>query len=377
MTQNTPHLSNWFVSDSLRAKAELKYDTSQETVTQHCFSSHLKNLFHKETKQWLAILIELWNNTKIQEIEWAQLFKDWSLEEQKCALEFFSKTESVHMINAIFFYKLYPDKLFNELIHPEKLVSVRMRLGILHQFIELIQQQFGHLAKQNGLNSGVDYLFHGDELPQGILIEVNEEYRELIQSAVKNLKVKLTTENEALVTLDRLHDLGRAYKFWFNPNRLIDAIMVLQQRLVKIKQSPEADLITFHNEMVILYKQLTTTQCLDLYGYFANKDTRYLLYTLLTLVRGESVSWLQSITECERQAIALVFEALHCAMEALRTELQNRQVTTELYIYNVTRKKIEARRRNREAVFRIMAVYCSEHIIPSPNVEKLFNFIEE
>lgn len=154
------------------------------------------------------------------------------------------------------------------------------------------------------------------------MIEVNEVYRDIIQLAVKNLRVQFTPENNEKVTLERLHDLGRAYKFWFNPNRLIDAVMVLQQRLVTESISQEEDLETFHQEMLVLYRQLTTTECLDLYGYFANNDSRYLLYTLYSINNGYSLDWLPSLNSSERNAIARVYQALKCVMEALRVELK-------------------------------------------------------
>ncbi|HBC0468809.1 TPA: hypothetical protein ACJXEA_003097 [Legionella pneumophila subsp. fraseri] len=338
----------------------------------------LKQLFKKENlESWLSTLVDIWNHDSTLLREPARLFRNWDLEEQTIALDFFSESEVVNLINAIFFYKLYPDKLFNELIHPEKLVSVRMRLGFLHEFIELLQKQLQSNALQYGLNPGIDFLFHGEELPQGIMIEVNEVYKDIIQSAVKNLKVLFTPENNEKVTLERLHDLGRAYKFWFNPNRLIDAVMVLQQRLVTESISQEDDLEKFQQEMLILYRQLTTTECLDLYGYFANNDSRYLLYTLYSIINGCSLDWLPSLNASEKNAIARVYQALKCVMEALRVELKNRFVTTDPYLYDLGKKKIHTGRRNREAVFRAIAIYGCERIVMSDSLERLFNLIEE
>lgn len=338
----------------------------------------LKQLFKKENLElWLSTLVDFWNHNSTLLREPAKLFRNWDLEEQTIALCFFSESEVVNLVNAIFFYKLYPDKLFNELIHPEKLVSVRMRLGFLHEFIELLQKQLHSNALQYGLNPGIDFLFHGEELPQGIMIEVNEVYRDIIQLAVKNLRVQFTPENNEKVTLERLHDLGRAYKFWFNPNRLIDAVMVLQQRLVKESISQEEDLEKFHQEMLVLYRQLTTTECLDLYGYFANNDSRYLLYTLYSINNGYSLDWLPSLNSSERNAIARVYQALKCVMEALRVELKNRFITTEPYLYDLGKKEIHTGRRNREAVFRIIAIYGCERIVMSDSLERLFNLIEE
>lgn len=349
---------------------------SSSNTTEH--RKGFNNLFKKDDLySWLISLVDFWNEHNIQNMELSPLFHEWSPQQQQAALDFFSAPELVNLVNAIFFYKLYPDKLFDEMIHPEKLVSVRIRLDFLHRYIELLENQLYNTAVQRGLKPEVDYLFHGDELPQGIMIEVNDEFREIIQSAIKQLKIKFSSENEEQVTLDRLHDLGRAYKFWFNPNRLIDAVMVLQQRLVKGDTPEENNLIVFHQQMVVLYGQLTTTECLDLYGYFANNDTRYLIYTLLTIDQGSPLDWLPELNSSEKKAITKVLKALQCVMEALREELKIRHATTEPYIYDLEKENIQAGRRNRDAVFRIIAIYGGETRVHNNTVEQLFSFIED
>lgn len=349
----------------------------KKTDSQQSTNELLQLFYHDNLNIWLSYLVTLWNQNHIWGMEPSLLFRDWSLKEQQDALNLFADAEFIDLVNSIFFYKLYPDKLFNELIHPEKLVSVRMRLGLLHETIELLQRQLYSTALQHGLKPGIDFLFHGDELPQGIMIEVNQEFRENIQLAVKSLKVKVTAENEQQTIIDRLHDLGRAYKFWFNPNRLIDAVMVLQQRLGHNHIADTNQVSAFHQEMLLLYRELTTTDCLNLYGYFANNDSRYLLYTLFTIVHDKPIDWLPVLNLAEKKAVASVFQALQCVMEALRMELKNRHVTTEPYVYDLAKPYLQAGRRNRDAVFRIIAIYGRETVTMSDSVEKLFGFMED
>jgi hypothetical protein len=337
----------------------------------------IKLFSQNDLYSWLIAVIDFWNENEIQDMELSSIFHEWSHTQLQDALNFISAAELVNLVNAIFFYKLYPDKLFNELIHPEKLVSVRMRLGTLHQNIELLENQLYSTALRHGLKPGVDYLFHGDELPQGIMIEVDYEYQEIIQSAIKNLKIKYTHESEEQITIDRLHDLGLAYKFWFNPNRLIDAVMVLQQRLVTEDISEENNLVILYQQMVILYGQLSTTECLDLYGYFANNDTRYLRYTLFSIIQEVPLDWLPELNNSEKNAIHRVFHALQYIMEALREALKIRHVTTEPYIYDLAKDYLQAGRRNRDAVFRIISIYGSEQLHHNDAVEQLFHIIED
>lgn len=342
-------------------------------------SEHLKGLtklFQTDDLQsWLINLVDFWNESDVQNVELSSIFHGWNRKQQQSALDFFSAPELVNLVNAMFYYKLNPDKLFNELSHPEKLISAQMRLGLLHSYIEILENQLYSTARQHGLKPDVDYLFHGDQLPEGIVIEVNEKFREMIQLAIKDLKVKYNYESEEQLTIDRLHDLGRAYKFWFNPDRLIDAVMVLQQRLVKEVVPEKNKSLVFQQEMVVLYGQLTTTECLDLYAYFANNDSRYLLYTLCTIDKGNPLDWLPALNSPEKNAITLVFQALQCVMEGLRQELKVRHITTEAYSYDLVKQHIQAGRRNRDAVFRILTIYGGGTVTINDTVEQLFSLI--
>jgi hypothetical protein len=382
MTQNTPAASNKFIRTDCLFKSEKYHVSNQKSpVGSHQMANSFLFCAHKlyqesNLNDWLASVVNFLNQFDGQTFEFPALFHQWTAEERQFALRHASSPELVHCINAIFFYKLYPDKLFDELIHPEKLVSVRMRLGVLHLFMEEIQNQLVHFALPHGLKPELDYLFHGDNLPQGIMIEVDEAVRCLIRTAVTHLKVKFTPENETEVALDRLHDLGRAYKYWFNPNRLIDAAMVLKQHLVKDKTIEKNDFQVFQMEMVNLYGQFTTSECLDLYGYFSNKDSCYLLHTLRIIIEGSSFDWLHKLNKDENNAITTVLQALQCVFEALRVELKNRNISTESYSTNASKKFMHVGKRNREAVHRIIAIYAEESVSSNGGIEKLFNLIE-
>lgn len=360
--QNIPKPLHWFVTEDNKAKAYIKYE--------------FKYLFREENpKSWLHALIDLCNQGVALDKEPALIFYNWNLKALNQALQFFSNPELVNLANAIFFYKLYPDQLFKELIHPEKLVSVRLRLRLVYDTMELLQGQLYSQALQQGLKPGIDFLFHGDELPKGIRIEVKEEYRIVIQSAIKHLKFTYTSEDKEQLVFERLLDLGRAYKYWFNPNRLIDTVMMLREHLCQSKNS-EPLLSDFNQGMLVLFKQLTTTACFDLYGYFANNDSRYLLYTLYAISHGNSLDWLPPLNSSEKLAITKVFETLQCVMEALRIELKHRHVTTEPYINDFGKQLFQVGRRNRDAVFRLLVIYGQEKLVINDTMEKLFNYVE-
>lgn len=337
-------------------------------------SRHLKQLFSiKQLDLWLIGLIDFWNQHESAAVDLTVLFHDWNVSQQQLALNFFSEVKFIDVVNAIFFYKLHPDKLFADLPYPEKLLSVRTRLGLLHYYIESMQQQLYRVALHHGLRPGVDRLLHGNEWPQGVMIEVDENICTMIQAAIKKLKVMAITQNNKPATLALLYDLNRAYKYWFNPNQLIDTVMILQQHLISTTKIQDV----FLQEMVILFGQLTTTECLDLYGYFTNNDSRYLLYTFFAITQGISFDWLPVLNNRERVLIQDVFCALLGVFEALRMELNNRHVITAPYNYDLAKQNIQIGHRNREAVRRTITIYKHHQVAPDDAVEQLFRLVEE
>ncbi|WP_454781291.1 hypothetical protein [Legionella sp. WA2022007384] len=340
--------------------------------------SQLKQLFsERELNLWLEGFVDFVNKSDSGQCAWVAFFYDWNVQQQQVALDFFANPQFADLVNAIFLYKIHPDKLFADVIHPEKLVSVQMRLEILHSYIELMQQKLYEIALQKELELGVDYFLHDEELPQGIRIETNEVFRQMIQSAVKSLKLNSNPISAKRNNVDYISDLKRAYKFWFNPNRLIDAVMVLQQNMLSGVVEQEKNPMLFQVKMLALYNQLTTTECLDLYGYFANNDTHNLLYTFFNITGGGTFDWLPLLNDDEKIAVLEVFDALRCVMDALRIELGNRHFLTEPYMYDLAISNIEISYRNRDAVFRVMTLYKPTHVIHGNAIEQLFQSVED
>lgn len=283
----------------------------------------------------------------------------------------FQVQDCIQIMNAIFFYRLNPQKLFDHTVHAEKLISVKTRLSLLYECIEMLHQSVTQVLTQRGLTALPDYLFHGDELPEGIEIQFNEANRAFIFSAIKasNLNVSVKESHDGM---NQVQEIIRAYKFWFNPNRLVDAVMRLNQKQDTSGQL-EAGLF---NHMRHLYQQLATTDCLDLYGYFTNKDTDYFMRTLAAAKSGNLLSWLPGLNETERQAIEQVYTALEVVMHALRSVLEARYISTEPYNHNKHSKKLTPGRRNRNAVFRVITLYAREKPHDNRTLEHLFQALE-
>lgn len=289
--------------------------------------------------------------------------------------ELIEREDFVLLINTIFFYKINPCSLYDISLHPEKIISVKNRLTILHQFIEFFQQNLLQSLRQRGITTGHDYLFHNDELPDGIIVEAEESYKSLITEAIKDCRLaQVFCPNESLAQ-GRLLDLVQAYKFRFNPNRLVDVALVLKNAL-NIGLSESNNDRHFKQQLRVLYHQLSTTECLDLYGYFSNKDTAYLMRTLQAAYLGYQVANVPLLNPVEQERVSEIYFILDNIMNVLREELEHRSITTNPYERQYPSKEVKPGRRNLQALRRILSLYAEKSIHENTRLNQLFQAIE-
>jgi hypothetical protein len=338
--------------------------------------SGLIDLIKAETMQeWLSAVVKfahnIGENTALHRAQLAQLDDNDLLS----IYELFIRAEYVALINSLFFYKIHPHQLYSQSIHPEKLISVRIRLELLYSFIEFIQETVLLTLRQRGFDAEYDYLFHGDELPEGISVEVEHDCQVLITTTIKNWRLTHMRYPDATLTRGKLDDLFRAYKFWFNPNRLIDTVMSLRIHLVGRVLDDDSNKF-FSVQMIQLYQQLTTVQCIDLYGYFANKDSCYLMRTLWAVSNGHENMKLPLLMNNEKNTVRQVYLNLDCVMSSLRDELKNRQISTAPYERDNANKLINPGRRILQALRRVTELYCENNRGRNQLLERLFGEIE-
>ncbi|WP_233586771.1 hypothetical protein [Legionella sp. km772] len=63
---------------------------------------------------------------------------------------------------------------------------------------------------------------------------------------------------------------------------------------------------------------------------------------------------------------------LQAIMDALRVALRDRAILTNAYHYELPAKEFEIRKRNRQAILRIVEIYGSEVKQRHPKIEQLF-----
>lgn len=310
-----------------------------------------------DLSSWLSAIVSFANESGEETIIPLNLCLQLKDKELLQLANLFAEEDFVLLINSIFFYKMQPQGLFKQAPHPEKLISVKARLTMLYYFIEMIHQSVMQTLQQRGIQDIHDYLFHGDELPQGIAIDSENRMSDLIITALKQWRLNRISYADDIDSRNKLYDLFFVYKFWFNPNRLIDILMTLQRRLTEDDFNKNAK--KFSQAVFDFYHQLTTTECLELYGYFANKDSIYLMRTLAAAMQGQIIPLLPILSENEQEVVAKVYRTLDLAMEALREVLVSRHITTTPYC-RISTKEIKPGRRNLNALTHILELYCSE-----------------
>lgn len=320
---------------------------------------------------WLRGLIDWYNQNPQSEIAIKRLVRDWTISQQQHAVDFFNLPQCIHLINAVFFLKIHPEQLFDNTIYPEHFISLCSKLELLHQSIILVKNEVYQWAEQNGIKLPIDRLLHNADLPHGVTMDISEQDKQLIREAI--IQVKITHHRVNDLKIESVRSLLHAYKFWFNPCRLIDTVLLLQY-LVSQQSIETQDFLV---SMLPLYQQLTTTECLDLYGYFSNKDTQHLLQAFyLALHAPQSLPWLNISSTKDIQLFNNVFSALKDVIEGLRLELKNRAITTDPYVYEHKKTSGDIRKRNRNALFRVLTIYSSADERTIQDLEQLFLSVE-
>lgn len=357
----------------------LKSLLSQAPET-HCHTLGISNALNGliqavSPESWLAAVVdfarEVGDNTSLHYEQLIRLNDN----ELLSIYGLFIREEYVALINCLFFYKLNPERLYRQLMHPEMLISTKARLGMLHAFIEFVHQSVIQILCQRGIHAEKDYLFHGNEIPQGIDVEEEHKFKELIVLAIKKWRLTQLFYSDEIKTFGKIDEIFRAYKFWFNPDRLIDAVMSLRAELAVSNLYNTEDTLYFTSQIRLLYKQVSTNQCIDLYGYFSNKDSCYLMRTLMAGFKGSEIDAGPLLSESDKMAIEQVYISLDCMMNSLRDELQHRHISTAPYLRS-NHGKVAPGRRNLQALRRILELYHDDKKGRNVALEQLFNELQ-
>lgn len=383
-TETSPHRITQEVMKIISAYKQLHYLIDKHTLTAHQSSStsaaipqdYLIFCARQDIKQFLTNLVYLHNKYSndalsfIQDMfaKYPQTLENWQL--------IFTDSEFLKLFNAIFYFKACPDQLFEMDQRPDQILSASTRLAQLYALIEQLQVLvMNKLSKQQShvIN---DLLLHGDEIPPGIIIQPEPYHQQIIGDSVKLFQIKSAVINDEKIVQTKSYDLLRAYKIWFNPSRLVDAVMVLQQNLQNSNIMMAFDSLSFKENMKTILKHFKSTDCTDLYAYLMNKDSLHLLRLLKQVSQSPFIEWAPKFDEYARRAVFRVFIALTMIIEAVREELATRGMMTEISHIDYEKPVRNPGRRKREAIKRIINLYGVKPIDNLSAIEDLFQMIE-
>lgn len=345
----------------------------QQSCPSLCTPNNDYHLSFDQLSKWFLNFIDLVRHQN-DDPSWANDFF------QKLGTNTFQETyrilthaDTAHFMFHIYYYKLFPNQLLFHSGHPDFLISLDKRLSFLYQKIEQFIQTFTEYSKSMNLTTPKDFLCHGNQLPKGITLRSKEAYRQLIIEGLKKLNRKVTITEQA-PTAEIIDTIFRAYQFWFNPSRLLDAVFMLCKQInLSFEQPNESALF---NHMVNSFKTLETEACIYLYGYFGNNDTKYLLRILHYIKLGGNLAKLPVITDKQRQLIDFLYHALTQVIDALSEALNHKQIPCDPISVSQSSKPPSPSKRNLQAILHVIATYTDTKFSPS-SLESLFAELEK
>lgn len=308
-------------------------------------------------QDWFKELIVFIKHHLTCEKDALNLFADWSEKQVQSALIRFKKTEYIYIINALFFYKSHPERLFNHSISAEKLISVSIRLHGIHYCIELMQRQLYGRATAYHLENQIDYLLHDHSLSNKIELLLSSEVQALIQIAVKGFNLKWLPEPRHTKAIAWFHELIYAYQFGFEPQQLIDAAIGLRAHILAESDTPVYSAECFYSSMVNLLPRVEIMTCLELYLNLAGHDTQHLLSYLVAITESYTEPGLPTLGIVEKEMISQVLSILKLISQALKENLAFYSISIpEPPAAKLNYEKLE--QNTRQAILRLVHLYC-------------------
>lgn len=324
----------------------------------------------KNTKEWLWALwkINHWLDKKNQSV--ACFFSATSEVHLISLYQQFTKSEFIELCHAIYIYQTRIGDLI-ECTNFENVIKSQQILAKLYQFIETLYQLIVQRLHSYGFGAGQDYLIHGNLLPLEVNVQVNLPTTRMLREFLQ--AVDLSMERIDLPILF-IEDILLCYKYWFKPKRLIDLCVSLYYHLTG-QRFLNKEIADFSNALSIVFGQISTTLGLELYGYFSNKDTKYLLRTLYAASVGNNILGFSAISSAEKELFARIYSLLQAFITGLIAELSNRHLVISPIDFD-KKKAVVPGKRNLMVLQHILNLYKHEQGYRNEKLEGAFQLME-
>jgi hypothetical protein len=299
----------------------------------------------------------------------SEYFNNCSEDEMNNVLALLNDEQLIEHVNQLFFISLSPEKAMSQKVHSERLISIKNRAQCLHYRIEEFYAAVFSACANRSAQEPLDLLLHGDELPKGI--QLNCTNFDMIHRHLANINLSgFAAEIDFFAS--KFNSIVRSYQFWFNPSRFVDAIAAIYSRLKK--ENSRQWQANYSKVIQDYFNSCTTNECLSLYGYFNNKDTKYLILTLKSLIQGQRFDWSIDLNEASIQAITMIVSLIETLLSELRITLKQRGIDTQEYSYSKPKNDLKPGKRIKSCILRFIDVYAqSELSTKSSKLEALFD----
>lgn len=301
-----------------------------------------------------------------------------SLAPQEAILEIYQNINSkqtIQFINALFMTKISPTEtsILSDINIDE--VNIMQVADIIHCWFEYLYDSLR--LRQAKDKTYQDRLLHGDSLVAGAKINFDLKIEKTVRSVVEKaylLKVGLNIEKEE----EDYHysELKRAFKFWFNPNRFLDAYMSIEQKFFgAFRQSHQVEPILAYWQAI--YASKRTHNLLKLYRCFCGKEVNNLLYLISELSSGKSFSWLANVADEPSVFFMRINRLIKHSMKTLSNELRSRDIFTEEYPYLCADFNVDVSIDTKNSLQRMINIYkpLLEHQPEQIDIDAMFDEI--
>lgn len=295
----------------------------------------------------------------------------------KLAIQLHSEA-CTNLINGLWLCHLSPEIFLAQFKQKKVELIEATRLISLHHFIEDLFLSFNIVMKLKGKQEYQDKLLHGSNLPDDIKLPLDEDNKSAIIDCIKELMLQAqapTREDECVQIVD---EMRQSFKYRFDPNRFIDALMSLGKVLQRMEHfgNGSNSVENVQRYFSAYYSKLSSQKLLIFFRHFQGHDLNYLMSSLQALSDGHHFEWM-ILPEGEASLTFFkdIYLQIDTLMQLLRNELALRMIETSQYRYQSPREHLSVRKRNQACLHRLVNIYLPLHSdeVCNEKLEALFD----
>ena len=353
------------------AQQPLKNAMTADAVSNTLFTERLPDV-----SAWIAWLGDLICNYRCI-TNWEKKFcQELSNAELKELARTFNCKKRAAVINSIFYFKLHPEELLKQGYSADQLLHTKKQLEDLHDNVKRLFCALKHSCWERCQLRIPEYIFQGSELPEGMHFVGRSDHARSLARLLHQYPLELP-QNAEIILQNPIHNILRAFKFWFNPSRLVDAIIGIWNTNEVQSMENGKKLQKFSSIMQHYYQGISTSECINIFGYLSNKSSQYFIRSLHAAANNSAPGILPTCSSQDKKTIQLVASLFMALLRLIQEELHARNITTKTV--DLTKKNkytFQPGKRNVQAITHILLHYSTIEHPCNKTLESLFDTIE-